>query len=110
MTSEQLAKHAADDDAWMVLHGEVYNITAYLPFHPGGRDELLRAAGTDGTALFTKEHPWVNYQSMMKHCHVGTFVGFTPNRKRRSRARTAINSATDTSVYICFIYIKINHC
>ena len=34
------------------IAGKVYNITPYLDFHPGGIDELMRGAGTDGTALF----------------------------------------------------------
>ncbi|KAH6847055.1 hypothetical protein B0I37DRAFT_287978, partial [Chaetomium sp. MPI-CAGE-AT-0009] len=44
-------------DAWTVLGGRVYNMTPYLPFHPGGEPELLRAAGRDGTRLFGEIHP-----------------------------------------------------
>jgi cytochrome b involved in lipid metabolism len=29
-------------------------MTAYLPFHPGGEDELMRVAGRDGTKLFSE--------------------------------------------------------
>ena len=35
-----------------VFVGRVYNISAYLDFHPGGEDELMRGAGIDGTQLF----------------------------------------------------------
>ena len=34
--------------------GVVYNITHYLSFHPGGHNELMRAAGTDCTLLFNQ--------------------------------------------------------
>ncbi|KAK0750353.1 hypothetical protein B0T18DRAFT_428312 [Schizothecium vesticola] len=44
-------------DAWTVLGGRVYNITPYLPFHPGGEPELLRGAGRDGTKMFGEVHP-----------------------------------------------------
>ncbi|EAQ83044.1 hypothetical protein CHGG_10862 [Chaetomium globosum CBS 148.51] len=44
-------------DAWTVLGGRVYNMTPYLPFHPGGEPELLRAAARDGTRLFGEIHP-----------------------------------------------------
>lgn len=50
-------------------------MTDYLAFHPGGVEELLRAAGTDGTNLFNKTHSWVNYELMLKTCFVGTFNG-----------------------------------
>lgn len=32
--------------------GMVYNVSAYMDFHPGGEAELMRAAGIDSTDLF----------------------------------------------------------
>lgn len=32
--------------------GRVYNATAYIEYHPGGVDELMKGAGKDATALF----------------------------------------------------------
>ncbi|KAK6949120.1 hypothetical protein Daesc_009193 [Daldinia eschscholtzii] len=61
-------------DAWTVLGGRVYNITPYLPFHPGGEPELLRAAGRDGSKLFGEIHPWVNYETMLSSCLIGLLV------------------------------------
>ncbi|KAI1173584.1 hypothetical protein F4777DRAFT_444398 [Nemania sp. FL0916] len=61
-------------DAWTALGGRVYNISPYLPFHPGGAPELLRAAARDGTALFGEIHPWVNYETMLSSCLVGILV------------------------------------
>ena len=61
-------------DAWTVLSGKVYNITPYIPFHPGGEPELLRCAGRDGTKLFGEIHPWVNYEGMLAACLVGIAV------------------------------------
>ncbi|KAL1305551.1 hypothetical protein AAFC00_007159 [Neodothiora populina] len=61
-------------DAWSVYQGKVYNITPYLPFHPGGEGELLRGAGKDGTALFNDVHPWVNWEGMLTSCLVGILV------------------------------------
>lgn len=59
---------------WMALEGKVYNITAYIPFHPGGEGELLRAAGKDGTSLFMKTHSWVNVEGMLGGCLIGILV------------------------------------
>ena len=52
VTPEELAKHNTEADCWIAFRGLVYNITPYMEFHPGGADELMRAAGTDGTQLF----------------------------------------------------------
>lgn len=40
------------DDCWTIIDGSVYDITSYVPRHPGG-DEILLACGTDGTSLFS---------------------------------------------------------
>jgi cytochrome-b5 reductase len=55
----------------MALQGRVYNIGPYLKFHPGGVSILLKAAGTDGTALFQKFHPWVNAHALLEKCYLG---------------------------------------
>ncbi len=39
---------------WTALKGNVFNITPYLDYHPGGVDELMKGAGRDCTALFDK--------------------------------------------------------
>ncbi|KAM7223570.1 cytochrome b5 reductase 4 [Rhypophila decipiens] len=71
-------------DAWTVLGGRVYNMTPYLPFHPGGEPELLRGAGRDGTKLFGEIHPWVNYENMLSACLIGIYV---PEEEEGSRSR-----------------------
>ncbi|XP_063055089.1 cytochrome b5 reductase 4 isoform X2 [Engraulis encrasicolus] len=71
VTEEELRKHNTKNDCWTSIRGMVYNITAYMDFHPGGEEELMRAAGIDGTDLFDQVHRWVNYESMLKECLVG---------------------------------------
>ena len=36
--------------------GNVYNVTAYMDYHPGGWDELIKGAGKDATNLFNNAH------------------------------------------------------
>ena len=54
-----------------ILDAQVYNITPYMNFHPGGVAQLRRGAGIDSTALFNKYHAWVNAEMMMENCLVG---------------------------------------
>ncbi|KAI1621697.1 cytochrome-b5 reductase [Exophiala viscosa] len=61
-------------DAWTVYQGKVYNITPYVPFHPGGKGEILRGAGKDSVQLFMEVHPWVNWDGMLSECLVGILV------------------------------------
>jgi cytoskeletal protein RodZ len=53
ITKAEVASHNSKSDCWTIINNEVYDITAYIPRHPGG-DEILRACGTDGTSLFTQ--------------------------------------------------------
>ncbi|KAJ8354139.1 hypothetical protein SKAU_G00217060 [Synaphobranchus kaupii] len=71
VTDEELRKHNTREDCWTCIRGMVYNVSPYMEFHPGGEDELMKAAGVDGTDLFDQVHRWVNYESMLKECLVG---------------------------------------
>ncbi|KAI1767054.1 FMN-dependent dehydrogenase-domain-containing protein [Hypoxylon sp. FL1150] len=53
----EVSKHATQDSCWMVLHGNVYDITSFLSKHPGGRSILLTNAGQDASAAFDSVHP-----------------------------------------------------
>ncbi|KAF8896115.1 cytochrome b5-like heme/steroid binding domain-containing protein [Infundibulicybe gibba] len=69
-----LKQHNKRDDAWSAFNGKVYNMTAYLSFHPGGERELMRVAGRDGTKLFASTHAWVNVDFMLDSCLVGFLI------------------------------------
>lgn len=62
------------NDAWTSYQGKVYNITPYLPYHPGGKGELMRGAGKDAAKLFFEVHPWVNWDAILGDCLVGILV------------------------------------
>ena len=71
ITSNDLAAHNTRHDCWMAVDNLVYDVTNYLPFHPGSIDELMRAAGDDATDLFNEAHPWVNASTILETCCVG---------------------------------------
>ncbi|KAI2467309.1 FMN-dependent dehydrogenase-domain-containing protein [Annulohypoxylon bovei var. microspora] len=52
-----VSEHNTQDSCWMVLHGKVYDITSFVPKHPGGRSILLKNAGQDASAAFDSVHP-----------------------------------------------------
>lgn len=79
VTEDELARHCTIEDAWTCIRGKVYNITPYFKFHPGGIGDLLKGAGKDSTMLFDEAHKWVNVESMLKKCYVGTIM-YLPKR------------------------------
>jgi len=50
LTIEEVARHGAADDCWMVIYGKVLNLTAFSS-HPGG-SAYVPFCGTDATAAF----------------------------------------------------------
>ncbi|KAI9592890.1 cytochrome b5-like heme/steroid binding domain-containing protein [Syncephalis fuscata] len=73
-TLADVRQHRTESDCWCVLHGKVYNITSYIPFHPGGKRDLIAIAGKDATKLFMETHGWVNADMMLDQCLVGFLV------------------------------------
>ncbi|XP_055921360.1 cytochrome b5 reductase 4 isoform X2 [Eupeodes corollae] len=71
VSSKELSKHCSKEDAWMAIRGNVYNVTRYMDFHPGGPEELMRGVGTDATKIFDEVHAWVNYEQLLKKCLIG---------------------------------------
>lgn len=55
-TMSQVRKHASRDSAWIVVHGQVYDCTAFVKDHPGGSDSILVNAGADCTEEFDAIH------------------------------------------------------
>lgn len=51
-TLEELSKHNTDDSRWIVVDGNVYDVTDFINHHPGGRGPFEKYAGTDATAKF----------------------------------------------------------
>jgi cytochrome b involved in lipid metabolism len=56
-TIAQVALHATATDCWSAISGSVYNLTAFIPVHPGGTGTITRnLCGKDGTAAYLGQH------------------------------------------------------
>jgi len=52
----EVKKHKSKDSVWVVLHGNVYDLTAFLADHPGGDQVVLEWAGKDATKFWSAIH------------------------------------------------------
>ncbi|EEU34693.1 uncharacterized protein NECHADRAFT_44658 [Fusarium vanettenii 77-13-4] len=52
----EVAKHNNAKSCWLIIHNEVYDLTKFLPHHPGGRRVILMHAGRDATQRFNLVH------------------------------------------------------
>jgi L-lactate dehydrogenase (cytochrome) len=53
----EVSKHNRADSCWVILYGKVYDVTAFLPAHPGGQSAILRLGGKEATEEYDPIHP-----------------------------------------------------
>merc|ERR1719492_542415 len=56
-TLAEVAKHTVKGDCWVVVAGQVLNVSNFLGQHPGGELAILTFAGKDATEEFNMIHP-----------------------------------------------------
>ncbi|KAJ5162805.1 Cytochrome b5 [Penicillium coprophilum] len=71
-TLKDVAAHNTKGDIWMVIHGQVFDLTEYIQDHPGGADALIEVAGTDATAAYEDVGHSEDAREIMQPFLVGT--------------------------------------
>ena len=73
-TYEEVAKHATEDDLWLVLDNQVYDMSKYL--HPGGYQVLKDFAGGQADAMeqFVSTGHSKKAIAKMKQLHIGSVI------------------------------------
>ncbi|KAJ3941605.1 uncharacterized protein N0V96_008318 [Colletotrichum fioriniae] len=74
-TAKEVAAHREANDCWMVIHGEVYDVSKYLHDHPGGADVLVEAAGVDASEAFDNAGHSEDAYEIMADFKVGKLKG-----------------------------------
>ena len=80
----ELSKHKRHDDAWLLIHGKVYDVTEWQHKHPGG-DIIILGSGTDSTAMFEMYHPNGVHSAILEKYCIGTIDETTVSNIFRSR-------------------------
>ncbi|NXP80840.1 CYB5B protein, partial [Ramphastos sulfuratus] len=68
---EEVGKRNSSREAWLVIHGRVYDVTRFLEEHPGGEEVLLEQAGRDATESFEDVGHSTDAREMLKQYYIG---------------------------------------
>ncbi|XP_073164435.1 cytochrome b5 type B isoform X3 [Lepidochelys kempii] len=70
-TLAEVAKRNSSREAWLVIHGRVYDVGRFLGEHPGGEEVLLEQAGRDATESFEDVGHSTDAREMLKQYFIG---------------------------------------
>ena len=56
ISMDDVPNHKTKSDCWTVVDGLVYDVTQYIPMHPGGK-KIMLGAGREASATFRKFGP-----------------------------------------------------
>ena len=75
ITESQLAEHGSKEDCWISYKGTVYDITDWLPKHPGSSEAIEPFCGTSSgfEEAFTQKHGTSKANLLMQ---VGRLIGY----------------------------------
>lgn len=109
ISASEVGKHNTPDDLWIVVDNTIYDLTTFLPNHPGGQDILLKYAGRDATAAYNAVHsPALIKSTLPLSKHMGTLDTSTvpdswtkptlptPSLQPATQTRTPLSSLIST--------------
>jgi cytochrome b involved in lipid metabolism len=52
----QIVQHSSRSNCWSAINGSVYDLTSWIPNHPGGEEKILSLCGIDGSSRYNSKH------------------------------------------------------
>uniref|UniRef100_A0A8B9EKG3 Cytochrome b5 type B n=1 Tax=Anser cygnoides TaxID=8845 RepID=A0A8B9EKG3_ANSCY len=100
-TLQEVARRNSSREAWLVIHGRVYDVTRFLEEHPGGEEVLLEQAGKDATESFEDVGHSTDAREMLKQYYIGEVH---PVRPRWDQNMTSSGQASFWSTWLIPIF------
>jgi len=86
-TLSDVAKHTKDTDIWVVVNGQVLDVTNFLNEHPGGKDSIMLFAGKDASEEFNMIHKPDVISKYAPQVIIGTLAGSSVSHSKTSAKR-----------------------
>ncbi|THW25249.1 hypothetical protein D6D02_02453 [Aureobasidium pullulans] len=82
-TLKEVAEHNTEKDLWIIVDGNIYDVTKYTLDHPGGVESLVEVAGQDATQAFEDVGHSDEAREIMAPFLIGTVQGFSATTSRK---------------------------
>lgn len=96
LTSNEVAQHNSANDCFIIISNKIYNITNFLPYHPGGINAILPYCGKDGTAAFANHSQ--NANNILSSYYIGELNNNPISTPASTPAPTSIPDPTLTPI------------
>ncbi|KAH6604575.1 hypothetical protein Trco_006282 [Trichoderma cornu-damae] len=84
----EVRQHNKRDDVWIVVDGEVYDMTEFAPEHPGGPEIIHRFSGRDATEEYSRVHsPSLIRETLGEKGHIGSLDASTITKDWKAASR-----------------------
>lgn len=74
---EEVKQHNKEDDMWMVIYGQIYDVSKFKDDHPGGPEIMQENSGVDATEAFEEVFHSSAAREQLKEFHIGSLEGYT---------------------------------
>eukprot|EP00049_Salpingoeca_infusionum_P020105 m.363520 g.363520 ORF g.363520 m.363520 type:complete len:85 (-) comp22860_c0_seq1:378-632(-) len=74
ISRDEVSQHCSMNDCWVIINSRVYNVTQFLPEHPGGEDVVMDWAGRDGTSAFADIGHSASAREILETYCIGTLA------------------------------------
>lgn len=109
-TPAEVAQHSTPDDLWVTLEGNVYDLSAFAQHHPGGADNLMKAAGGDASyfvAYFGVHTQSATFKDVLKASFIGELS--TPAAPSAATTPSSTSAATsDVATHVEELYHSVS--
>ncbi|KAG9943327.1 L-lactate dehydrogenase, partial [Aureobasidium melanogenum] len=96
----EVSEHNTAESCWVVINDTVYDVTEFLPQHPGGESSILSWAGKNATEEYEMIHPPGMLDTLPPGSRLGSVDSTTKNVELvKSRSTNAIEK--QQSIELC---------